>query len=773
MRSVAKDWLEPLKAPAIACMTGTSEEAVKIVQLGGLLMIIPSLETDINTTGIHFGSDANDLYVLQKCTTWLHRHIQRYPCFDTESFKFMCWILGENMQELGNHLLSLVKGDIRKRLEEDLADAALNPEDYSPEIAKFLRQSPSIDKLTFIHYASRLLNQKWSKRKDLGRSEIEKNISALRKVFDLDDGEAELCTFFFITSAYSYAEQYFITHMECQKFAGQKYLANMLGFSKRELRTVIYGKLKRIGLCEVDKWGISAEDDFLNLIQNPLDENLARKFYRNLPKATVPLDYFLIDDVHKTHLLGLLKSKSDSPTHILLYGPPGTGKTSFAHSLLNHLKVPSYEIVRSEDNTTKHRRAAIMACLNMTNFNKGSVILVDEADNLLNTQNSWFLRGETQDKGWLNQLLDEPGTRMIWITNSIDYTDESVLRRFAFSLPFKGFNRHQRALLWDSILRKNKCKRYFRPTDVKQFATNYDVSPGVIDLSVKKAIERAPSSRTQFLNMVRMPLESYKTLVNSGDKPTDKNAIEENYALEGLNIDGDIEATIGQIEAFSEYLRNGAHDHTAHMNLLFYGPSGTGKSELARHIAHRVDRKIICKRISDLQSMYVGEGEKNIKRAFEEAESEEAVLIIDEADSLLLSRDRARHSWEISFTNEFLTQMERFRGILVCTTNRLDDLDRASLRRFNHKIGFDYLTAEGNLLFYGLFLESLSSDKLDPISRKELKRIKNLAPGDFKLIRDRYSFHPKKDIKNAVLIDALRYETKLKADLSPNKRIGF
>jgi SpoVK/Ycf46/Vps4 family AAA+-type ATPase len=171
--------------------------------------------------------------------------------------------------------------------------------------------------------------------------------------------------------------------------------------------------------------------------------------------------------------------------------------------------------------------------------------------------------------------------------------------------------------------------------------------------------------------------------------------------------------------------------------------------------------------------MYVGEGEKNIKRAFQEAESEEAVLIIDEADSLLFCRDRAQHSWEISFTNEFLTQMVKFTGILICTTNRLSDLDSASLRRFNHKIGFDYLTAEGNLLFYDLFLELLSLDKLDPLTCEELKRIKNLAPGDFKVVRDRYSFHPKSDIDHILLIDALKNEAKLKTNHRQVKRIGF
>ena len=55
------------------------------------------------------------------------------------------------------------------------------------------------------------------------------------------------------------------------------------------------------------------------------------------------------------------------------------------------------------------------------------------------------------------------------------------------------------------------------------------------------------------------------------------------------------------------------------------------------------------------------------------------MLVIDEADSVLFDRDHARHSWEISFTNEFLTRMEHFRGILICTTNRMKDLDGASI----------------------------------------------------------------------------------------------
>ena len=187
-----------------------------------------------------------------------------------------------------------------------------------------------------------------------------------------------------------------------------------------------------------------------------------------------------------------------------------------------------------------------------------------------------------------------------------------------------------------------------------------------------------------------------------------------------------------------------------------------------------MDRETICKRVSDIQDKYVGETEKNIKNAFQEAEREEAVLVFDEADSLLFSRDRAVRSWEISFTNEFLTQMERFRGILICTTNRMKDLDQASIRRFNHKIGFDYLTSIGNQIFYDLFLAPLANKPLSSAEREEIKQINNLTPGDFKILRNRYSFYPCEDVDHGILIEALQKEAEIKMQhCNLGKKIGF
>jgi transitional endoplasmic reticulum ATPase len=69
-------------------------------------------------------------------------------------------------------------------------------------------------------------------------------------------------------------------------------------------------------------------------------------------------------------------------------------------------------------------------------------------------------------------------------------------------------------------------------------------------------------------------------------------------------------------------------------------------------------------------------------------------VVLDEADSFLTDRRDALARWELTETNELLTQMEHLEGLFVCSTNLIDRLDRAALRRFAVKLRFDYLRAD-------------------------------------------------------------------------------
>ncbi|MFO7817721.1 MAG: AAA family ATPase [Desulfovibrionales bacterium] len=685
----------------------------------------------------------------------------------------MSWVLGSLQTEFATRVPDLLNGGCDDEPDIDFPFGTSDPSDFIEAIFRRMSEMDFHARKKVIQNLADVLGQRAKNACYKGISESEKMAGRLRTLFNLSCLEVELCIFLFIISSYDPPEKFFSFYLDSEKFRGRRYMCNALAASFLELNEALSGTLSKSGIIEVNEHEVRLSDEFLCLFQNPSAKIFEDKFYQKTPKDIVPLDHHFVGAKQTAHLMRLLKNKPDTPTHVLLYGEPGTGKTSYAHGLVKELDVPSYEISRDTDNKSKNRRAAITAALNMTNTGPGSILIVDEADNLLNTRNAWHARGETQDKGYLNQLMEESGVRIIWICNSIENIEHSTLRRFAFSLKFKPFTRTQRIKLFDNIIRKNRVKRFFQSKDIESLAWRYDVNAGTIDLAIKKAMESQLKSKRQVKNAVEMGLEAYQSMISGPAAPPDQYMTENAYSLDGLNIDGDIHSEIHLLEKFNEHLRQGGNHGVERMNLLFYGPPGTGKSELGRYIADRLERGIICKRLSDILSPYVGMSEKNIRNAFDEAQREEAVLMIDEADSVLFPRNKAVRSWESSQTNEFLTAMERFKGVLICTTNMISEIDNAAMRRFSRKIKFDFLEPKGNMTFYKKFLQPLLNQPIDNTTQSALLSMKYLTPGDFKVVRDQFAFFPRKELNPKVFLKALGRETQLKKIESPKNPIGF
>ncbi len=184
-------------------------------------------------------------------------------------------------------------------------------------------------------------------------------------------------------------------------------------------------------------------------------------------------------------------------------------------------------------------------------------------------------------------------------------------------------------------------------------------------------------------------------------------------------------------------------------------------SYYAKYLADRLGIEVILKKASDLISPYVGETEQNIAAAFSEAKSKKAMLIFDEADTFLQDRNNAVRSWEVAQVNEMLTQMESAEYPFVCTTNLLDTLDEASLRRFTFKIKFDFMTQEQ----VNLAIEHFFGIKNTNVN------LNGLTAGDFATVKKKTDFLGVNNLDE--IVEMLKEEIKVKKSKTLQNSVGF
>ena len=440
----------------------------------------------------------------------------------------------------------------------------------------------------------------------------------------------------------------------------------------------------------------------------------------------------------------------------LLYGPPGTGKSELSRIISKSYCANVYEIpvVDEDGDPISDRTDWLVKNLAQVKTQTNSAIIFDEAqdyfDKLTKTE-----YGEKQCfKGMTNQLLETNKTPIIWITNDIDSIDPAYLRRFDFTLNVEVPPQQQRAKI---IAEKSLGK--LSPSSVKCLSERNDIAPALI------------SRTTRVLDDINTELFGYdkafelhinETLRSMHLPPVKMKVRHDNHQV----YDPRYCTADANLEAIVDGLKN---QTTA--RLCLYGVPGTGKTAWAKHLGEVLNKKVITKRGSDLLNCFVGGTEANISKAFSEAHRENAILLIDEADSFLQNRTHAHHSWEVTQVNEMLTQIESFEGIFIATTNHLDSMDDACLRRFDLKIQFNYLTSENAWKLFQKHCEVLFPEQ--PITealQREVARLTVLTPGDFAVVL-RQSRFSKVSSPNE-LLKALQRECNVKS-VCQHRTIGF
>jgi SpoVK/Ycf46/Vps4 family AAA+-type ATPase len=157
------------------------------------------------------------------------------------------------------------------------------------------------------------------------------------------------------------------------------------------------------------------------------------------------------------------------------------------------------------------------------------------------------------------------------------------------------------------------------------------------------------------------------------------------------------------------------------LSILLYGDPGTGKTEFAKQVAKNVNGTLYQLNFPQIQSKWIGETEKNIRRVFNayqdawQKSKVPIILLINEADGLMNKRVSVNTSND-SFANqaqtELLEQLEKFNGILIATTNLLQNIDSAFHRRFLYKIE---IQAPDNLVRSNYLMSSSIYHLLNPL----------------------------------------------------------
>ena len=502
-------------------------------------------------------------------------------------------------------------------------------------------------------------------------------------------------------------------------------------------------------------WGETL--DFDEFVTQPLNENVLLKSCTEVAQVpSLQLDDFAhiagMKEMMLTYLQQALKHHRKG-VNLLIYGVPGTGKTEFAGLLAQALGISAYNItyMDSDGDVVKAEQRLNYSRLAQTLLNgKQALLIFDEIEDVFN--GSFMERSVAQkNKAWTNQLLENNNVPMIWLSNSVSGIDPAFLRRFDFILEMPDLPLKNKSALITQL-----TEGKLSPAYVQHFAKVRSLTPAILSRTIRVVKELNTSNFAETLLMM------FNQTLKSQNKPKI-----EPLVLGKADYNLDYVACNDNIHRISEGLKRSKKGR-----ICCYGPPGTGKTAWAAWLAEQLDMPLLLRQGSDLLNPYVGGTEQNIAQAFEQAKADNALLVLDEVDTFLFSREGANRSWERSQVNEMLTQIERFEGLMVVSTNLIEVLDPAALRRFDLKLKFDYLTLKQRLDFAKQQAEILGLPLLSEEDLSQIESLNLLTPGDFAAVARRHQFSPFHKVQDWLM--ALQGECEVKPAFSATaRRIGF
>lgn len=519
-------------------------------------------------------------------------------------------------------------------------------------------------------------------------------------------------------------------------FCGQRYVRNRfwqiaLNLSAEELATVLSprGRLAGLGMLQTTSrhplltefWAgllIDTKASLASHIYRPLDHRGSSGETSRLPP----------EDQEILQALLVPREKMAVGINALLYGKRAMDKRRLASAVILAAEATPYGL--HPDIPDQDRPAAVIVAQQFLVQNDGQcVLVVEKAHRILTRAQPEIFRffgvaDEDDDIQPLDQrLLTENPVPTLWLSHEATHLHPETLARFLFHAEALKGTRTERTAMVEALIDGLPIALRTKQELIKLEGLS---EQQVTSAGTLAGITAGRSRRVYARHLLLAAQRSQKALARN--KKDEARIPVTHYSLDYLNAAGRFGPA--QILKALRVRPQGS--------LCLYGLPGTGKTQFTEHLALELGYPLLIKRASELFDKYVGESEKRIGEAFDQAEEEGAILLLDEADSFLRDRSRSQYQWEVSTVNELLQRMERFEGIFVCATNLYSHLDIAALRRFTFKLEFLPLTFHQRWEMFlnetGLRNKTLSESQQSGFEER-LVLMKNLTPGDFATVK--------------------------------------
>jgi len=384
------------------------------------------------------------------------------------------------------------------------------------------------------------------------------------------------------------------------------------------------------------------------------------------------------------------RNDAAAPRGLLLTGPPGTGKTVVARTLREMMgcDFQMLSLADLKQQTLGASGKRVREVWDRARNHQPAIIFIDECEGILGRRGAAETDAFATDivHAFLAEWDGIRGNAQVWVigaTNRRDMLDDAILSRFGWEIELKLPGEEDRRQILSQ-----EVNALGLSVDVSQEAAALTQGMSGRDLkqlaqSVRAIAYPAEPTQENFLDAIGTMRKSHNTKV-------DRKAGWETLVLD--------DAILDRLKLVCALLRDAekwqAQGVSIPRSLLLAGPSGVGKTQVARTLANESGLTFIAATTADVKANYLGQSGNRVKLLFERARSSApAILFLDELD--VIAPDRAAAGSNDQLTDEIVGQLlQEVDGIsardshvfLVAATNHIERIDAAVRSRFQEKL---------------------------------------------------------------------------------------